>query len=187
MGSQSRTRLSNFHYFIQPSELLIFSKPNHPYFTLKKLSDSVNLLFHTEVQVFELSSRRSKLVPWEAGKLSSPGTKPFANIEYQREGTHEVATLTVPWEMQTDKPKFSDRPRWHLKIIFYANIQFSRSVVSDSLWHHGLQHTRLPCPSPTPGAYSNSCPLSRWCHPTISSSVTPLSSCLQSYGNIIPT
>ena len=47
--------------------------------------------------------------------------------------------------------------------------QSSCSVVSDSLWHHGLQHTRPPCPSPTPGVYSNSCPLSWWCHPTISS------------------
>ena len=52
---------------------------------------------------------------------------------------------------------------------------------SDSLQPHGLQHARLPCPSPTPGAYSNSCPLSRWCHPTISSSVIPFSSCLQSF------
>ena len=60
-------------------------------------------------------------------------------------------------------------------------IQFSHSVVSDSFWHHGLQHARLPCPSPTPGAYSNSCPSSRWCHPTISSSVVPFSSCLQSF------
>ena len=57
--------------------------------------------------------------------------------------------------------------------------QFSCSVVSDSLWPHGLQHTRLPCPSPTPGACSNSCSLSRWCHPIISSSVGPFSSCLQ--------
>ena len=46
--------------------------------------------------------------------------------------------------------------------------------MSDSLWPHGLQHARPPCPSPTPGVYSNSCPLSRWCHPTISSSVHPL-------------
>ena len=60
-------------------------------------------------------------------------------------------------------------------------IQFSCSVVSDSLQPHGLQHTRPPCPSPTPGAYSNSCPLSRWCHPTISSSVVLFSSCLQSF------
>ena len=59
--------------------------------------------------------------------------------------------------------------------------QFSRSVVSDSLQPNGLQHTRLPCPSPSPGVWSNSCPLSRWCHPTISSSVIPFSSCLQSF------
>ena len=54
-------------------------------------------------------------------------------------------------------------------------VQFSRSVVTDSLWLHGLQHTRPPCLSPTPGVYSNSCPLSWWCHPTISSSIVPLS------------
>ena len=59
--------------------------------------------------------------------------------------------------------------------------QFSRSGVSDSLWPYGLQHARPPCPSPTPGVYSNSCPLSRWCHPTISSSVIPFSSRLQSF------
>ena len=62
-----------------------------------------------------------------------------------------------------------------------GSVQFSHSVVSNSLWPHGLQHTRLPCPSPTPGAYSNSCPLSWWCYPTISSSVVPFSSCLQSF------
>ena len=55
------------------------------------------------------------------------------------------------------------------------------SSVSDSLWPHGLQHARLPCPSPTPGDGSNSCPLSQWCHPTVSSSVVPFSSCLQSF------
>ena len=61
-----------------------------------------------------------------------------------------------------------------------SSVQFSCSVVSDSLQPRGLQHVRLPCPSPTPGTYSNSCPLSRWCHPTISSSVLHFSSCLQS-------
>ena len=59
--------------------------------------------------------------------------------------------------------------------------QFSQSVMSDSLQPHELQHAKLPCPSPTPGVYSNSCPSSRWCHPTISSSVVPFSSCLQSF------
>ena len=60
-------------------------------------------------------------------------------------------------------------------------IQFSCSVMSHSLWPHGLQHARLPCLSPTPGTYSNSCPPSWWCHPTISSSVVPFSSCFQSF------
>ena len=63
----------------------------------------------------------------------------------------------------------------------HQSLQFSCSVVSDSLWPHGLQHTRLPCLSPTPRVYSNSCPLRWWCHPTISSSVIPFSSCLQSF------
>ena len=63
----------------------------------------------------------------------------------------------------------------------FSSVQFSHSVVSDSLLPHGLQHPRPPCPSPTPGVYSNSCPLSRWCHPTISSSVVSFSSHLQSF------
>ena len=65
--------------------------------------------------------------------------------------------------------------------VGFSSIHFSRSVVYDSLWPHGLQHARLPCPSPAPGACSNSCSLSQWCHPTISSSVVPFSSCLQSF------
>ena len=58
---------------------------------------------------------------------------------------------------------------------------FSCSVMSNSFWLHGLQHARLPCPSPSPEACSNLCPLSWWCHPTISSSVIPFFSCLQSF------
>ena len=63
----------------------------------------------------------------------------------------------------------------------WCSVQFSRSVVSNSLWPHKLQHIRPPCPSPTPGDYSNTCSLSQWCHPVISSSVVPFSSCLQSF------
>ena len=62
-----------------------------------------------------------------------------------------------------------------------SSVQFSCSVMSDSLRPHGLQHARPPCPSPTPGVYLNPCPLSQWCHPTISSSVNPFSSHLQSF------
>ena len=64
---------------------------------------------------------------------------------------------------------------------FFLVIQFSCSVMSDSLWPHELQHARPPCPSPTPRVYPNSCASSQWCHPAISSSVVPFSSCLQSF------
>ena len=79
--------------------------------------------------------------------------------------------------------------RWYVGSVFCVDlkmwgiisIQFSPSVVSSSLQPHEAQHTRPPCPSPAPGVYPNSCPLSRWCHLTISSSVVPFSSCLQSF------
>ena len=65
--------------------------------------------------------------------------------------------------------------------IWLSSVQFSRSVIFDSLRPYGLQPTRPPCLLPTPRVYSNSCPMSQWCHPTISSSVFPFSSCLQSF------
>ena len=65
------------------------------------------------------------------------------------------------------------------KTFQFSSVQFNRSVVYDSLRPHEPQHARPPCPSPTPGVYPNSCPLSWWCHPTISSSVVPFSSCPQ--------
>ena len=70
--------------------------------------------------------------------------------------------------------------RWVSK-HYFMNLLISHSVVSNSLRFHGLQHARPPCPSPTPRVYSNSCPSSRWCHPTISASVVPFSSRLQSF------
>ena len=93
--------------------------------------------------------------------------------------------------------RWSSQPRDRTWVVFIAgrfftiwatwealkssSVQFSHSVMSNCLWSHGLWHTRPPCPLPTPGVYSNSCPLSQWCHPTISSSVIPFSSCLQSF------
>ena len=68
--------------------------------------------------------------------------------------------------------------RFHICAL--TSVQFSHSVVSDSLRPHESQHARPPCPSPAPGVYSDSCPLSWWCHPSISSSVVPFSSCPQS-------
>ena len=74
------------------------------------------------------------------------------------------------WNIQKKLWGFSD-----------GSVQLSHSVVSNSLQSHGLQHARLPCPSPSPRVCLNSCPLSQWCHPTNSSSVIPFSSCLQSF------
>ena len=79
-------------------------------------------------------------------------------------------------QMQKNTPSSQvhmDRPHQ------FSSVQFSRSVVSDSLWSHGSQHARPPCPSPSPWVHSNSRPLSRWCHPATSSSVIPFSSCPQ--------
>ena len=79
--------------------------------------------------------------------------------------------------------RFRYTGKWILFLILYPyqSVQFSCSVMSDSLWPHWLEHTRLPCPSPTPRVYTNSCPLSQWCHPTISSFVIPFFSQLQSF------
>ena len=68
----------------------------------------------------------------------------------------------------------------HWQANSFSSVQFSRSVMSDFLQPHGSQHARLPCPLPTPRVHSNSCPSSQWCHPVISSSVIPFSSCPQS-------
>ena len=81
------------------------------------------------------------------------------------------------------RSKGTSNKRWQYKEILFillSSVQFSRSVVSDSLRPHELQHARPPCPSPTPGVHSNPHPASRWCHPAISSSVVPFSSCPQS-------
>ena len=88
--------------------------------------------------------------------------------------------LRFSWDSGWDKGWNS---RWVLSLTCQElnSVQFSHSVMSDSLRLHGLKRARPPCPSPTPGAYSNSCPLSQWCHPTISSPVVPFSSHLQSF------
>ena len=100
----------------------------------------------------------------------------------------------MPHVFQKVFPKFRQKLFWLLSLSMFAWLisgylssspiqfsQFSHWVVSDSLWPRGLQHSRPPCPSPTPRVYSNSCPLSGWCHPAISSSVIPFSSCPQSF------
>ena len=110
-------------------------------------------------------------------KQSLRATYPSRTVLFARLKTSSVTSLlfyfsTICW---------GSNIRQTYCLVLRLPVQFSCSVVSDSLWPHGLQHARLPCPSPTPRTYSNSCPSSRWCHPTISSSVIPFSSCLQSF------
>ena len=92
------------------------------------------------------------------------------------------------WSSLTDCDTDSNSSPWILTLLLasvieslqFSSVQFIRSVVFDSLGPHESQHTRPPCPSPTPGVHSDSCPPSQWCHPAISSSVVPFSSCPQS-------
>jgi len=94
--------------------------------------------------------------------------------------THSsILAWEIPWTEESGRLQFMGLKKNQTQL--HDSVQFSCSVVSDSLQPHGLQHTRLLCPSPIPGVDSNSCPLSRWCHPTISPSVIPFSSHLQSF------
>ena len=93
--------------------------------------------------------------------------KMWPDIIWNRNGIeNELSALDWDWVYN-----------WYTSFRIFSSVQFSRSVVSDSLQPHELQHTRPPCLSPTPGVYPNSCPLSQWCHPAISFSVIPFSSC----------
>ena len=89
--------------------------------------------------------------------------------------------MTKIEEGTSSSPRFEHHRRNRKVIRILVYFQFNCLVMSNSLRHSGLQHARLPCPSPTPGTCSNSCPSSQWCHPSIPSSVIPFSSCLQSF------
>ena len=96
-------------------------------------------------------------------------------------GRQDIASLPEQWGHSLPEPlTYGICKHWDLG-AHVLQFQFSRSVMSDSLWPHGLQHARLPCPSPTPRGCTNSYPLSQWCHPTISSSVVPFFSCFCSF------
>ena len=118
----------------------------------------------------------------ETQLLSLHGEDP---LEEEMTTCFSILAWEIPWTEEPSKLQSMRAQRvghdWTRVKTDDSSVQFSRSLVSDSLRPHGLQHARLPCPSPTPRAYLNSCPSCQWCHPTISSSVVPFSSHLQSF------
>ena len=111
----------------------------------------------------------------EGGNDETKRQKLQSKTIYWRTGANQRG-----WSRDSNQRKSKRKAqKWGGKVKI-DSVQFSCSVMSNSLWPHRLQHTRPPCPSPTPGVHPNSCPLSRWCHPTISSSVVS-SSGLQSF------
>ena len=135
---------------------------------------------------------------WSGLPFPTPGDLPHPGIEPTSPVSLALQANSLPAE-PLGKPKkvmgsgplqgnqmkpyscFKQHGYYRKDTYFQNSAQFSCSVMSDSLWPQGLQHARLPCPSPIPGAWTNSCPLSQCCHPTISSSVIPFSSHLQSF------
>ena len=124
------------------------------------------------------------LFPWP-GTEPEPPTLVAWSLSHWTSREVPYFILLLPWYSKENKIRISNLGHhfWNNSIIKKKlnSVQFSRSVVFDSLQPHGPQRTRPPCPSPTPGVHSNSCPLSWWCHPTISSSVVHFSSCPQSF------
>ena len=127
------------------------------------------------VFLFRLSRRESISLPFppSRGLPHSPSFKARNTASLRAESVLTSLFLMMCFYL----------PVTHLRILLmtFSSVQFSSSVMSNSLWPHEPQHARPPCPSPTSGVNPNSCPLSRWCHPTISSSVVPFSSCPQSF------
>ena len=112
---------------------------------------------------------------------SLPGSSVHGDSPGKNTGVGYHSLLQGIFLIQGSNLNFLYLLHWQADSLPFSSVQFSRSVVSTSLWPHELQHAMPPCPSPTPGVHPNSCPLSRWCYPTISPSVVPLSSCLQSF------
>jgi len=134
--------------------------------TLEWVAISCSSAWKWKVKGKSLSHVRLLATPWTAARQeywSGPRMDRFIlfNVSWQGKNVADITTFS-----------YSISTYW---------VQFSCSVVSDLLQPHAWQHSRLPCPSPTPGVCSDSCPSSRWCYPTISSSVLPFSSCLQSF------
>ena len=144
--------------------------------TLRQIREDISLLYNLPLFPFSLFLPALQCVFWNFLNCFDFVFRFSLSLNPQNLWFFSVIHLyQVSWSFSFDPHGYIYSPHFH------SSVQFSRSVVSDSLRSRGLQHTRPPCPSPTLRVYSNSCPSSWWWHPTISSSVVPFSSCLQSF------
>ena len=119
--------------------------------------------------------------PEEQRRLQIPSQMSLSSGTVKGTRANPTSTIHMLLHSNLVETRLAANQRRSLSTREISLLLFSRSVVSSSMYLHGLQHTRLPCPSPTPRACSSSCQLSQWCQPTISSSVVPFSSCPQSF------
>ena len=152
-----------------PKPLTVWIRADHGKF-LKKWEYHTTLLVSCEICM----QIKKQQLEWDM----KPQTCPKLEKKYIKAVYCHIAYLTY---MEITSCKMLGWMKHKLESRVLGSVQFSRSVMSNSLQPYGLQHARPSCLSPTPGAYSNSCLLCWWCHPTISSSVVPFSSCLQSF------
>ena len=129
----------------------------------------------TRLKRFSSSSSRSKRLEENSDKDSGLVKSFLFLFRWLDQLWNHSCRITLAW------PSYFLANVCLLALFTFCSVQFSCSVMSDSLQSHEPQHARPSCPSPTPGVHPNLCPLSQWCHPTISSSVVPFSSCPQSF------
>ena len=150
--------------------------PQHTRFPCSSLSPGV-CSNSCPLQFHELSPARLLCPRDSTGKNTGMGWHSLLQGIFPTQGSNPCLLCLLHW-------KVDSLPVAPLTVREALTVESSSSSVAQlclTLWLRGLQHVRLPCPSPTPGAYSNSCPLSQWCHPTLSFSVIPFSSHLQSF------
>ena len=162
-----KTHAPDFPLLSSPSQLFHLHPGSFPMSSLRRGETSLT-------QFWVLSADK-----WRAAKLEMDSLDSAFNRSEEILAVGNSFYFSIETGFQDDH--FSRKQNLRLEDSFVSSVQFSRLVMSDSLWPHGLQHSRLPCPWLIPKACSNSCSPSQWCHPTISSSVTPFSSCLQSF------